>query len=87
MGRPFSAFVNATTRKNFTRSRATHKGALMALRELIQQYETKGAAALDPENLSFEQLADRYREAKMMEAEFVWEKGRRNARAIIIPEL
>lgn len=70
----FSPFVNATTRKNFTRSHATRKDALKALRELIQEFETKGAAALDTENLSFEQLADRYREAKMMEAEFVGER-------------
>ena len=45
----FSPFVNAITRKNFTRSRATRKEALKALRELIQQYETKGVAVLDPE--------------------------------------
>jgi hypothetical protein len=70
----FSPFVNATTRKNFTRSRATRRDALKALRELIQYYETKGAAALDTGNLSFEQLANRYREAKMMEAEFVGER-------------
>jgi integrase len=70
----FSPFVNATTRKNFTRSRATRRDALKALRELIQDYETKGAAALDTGNLSFEQLANRYREAKMMEAEFVGER-------------
>jgi hypothetical protein len=70
----FSPFVNATTRKNFTRSRATRKEALKALRELIQQYETKGLVALDAQSLSFEQLADRYREAKMIEAEFVGER-------------
>lgn len=70
----FSPFVNATTRKNFTRSRATRKDALKALRELIQEYETKGPAALDTHNLTFEQLADRYREAKMMKAEFVGER-------------
>ena len=71
----FSPFVDATKRKNFTRSRETRKDALKALRELIQQYETKGAAAFDHESLTFEQLADRYRKAKMMGAEFV---GKRN---------
>jgi hypothetical protein len=35
----FSPFVNATTRKNFTRSRATRREALNALREMIQQYD------------------------------------------------
>jgi hypothetical protein len=70
----FSPFVNAKSRKNFTRSRTTRKEALQALREMIQQYETKGATAFENENLSFEQLADRYREAKMMQAEFVGER-------------
>jgi len=70
----FSPLVDATKRKNFTRSRTTRKDALKALRELIQQYESKGAATLEPENLTFEQLADRYRAAKMIEAEFVGER-------------
>lgn len=70
----FSPFINAKSRRNFTRSRATRKEALRALREMIQQYETKGATAFENENLSFEQLADRYREAKMMQAEFVGER-------------
>lgn len=70
----FSPFVNATTRKNFTRSRTTRKEALTALRELIQQYEAKGATAFDHENLTFEQLADRYRKARMIKAEFVGER-------------
>lgn len=70
----FSPFVNATTRKNLTRTRATRKEALTALRELIQQYETNGLAALDHENLTFEQLAIRYRNAKMIKAEFAGER-------------
>jgi hypothetical protein len=70
----FSPFVNATARKNFTRSRETRKEALNALREMIQQYEAKGATAFDNQNLTFEQLADRYRDAKMIEAEFIRER-------------
>jgi hypothetical protein len=70
----FSPFVNATARKNFTRSRTTRKDALKALRDLIQQYETKGPTAFENENMSFEQLADRYREAKMIRAEFAGER-------------
>jgi integrase len=70
----FSPFVNATTRKNFTRSRATRREALNALREMIQQYESKGVTAFDNRDLTFEQLADRYRDAKMIEAQFVGER-------------
>jgi hypothetical protein len=47
---------------------------LKTLRELIQEFEAKGAAALDVKNLTFEQLADRYRETKMMNAEFVGDR-------------
>jgi len=70
----FSPFVNATARKNFTRSRTTRREALQALREMIQQYESKGVTAFDNRDLTFEQLADRYREAKMIEAQFVGER-------------
>jgi integrase len=66
--------VNATARKNFTRSRATRREALQALREMIQQYESKGVTAFDNRDLNFEQLADRYRDAKMIEAQFVGER-------------
>lgn len=66
--------MNATTRKNFTRSRATRREALNALREMIQQYESKGVTAFDNRDLTFEQLADRYRDAKMIEAQFVGER-------------
>jgi len=58
----FSPFVNATARKNFTRSRTTRKEALQALRELVQEYESKGVTAFDNRDLNFEQLADRYRD-------------------------
>jgi hypothetical protein len=58
----FSPFVNATARKNFTRSIATRREALQALREMIQQYESKGVTAFDNRDLNFEQLADRYRD-------------------------
>jgi hypothetical protein len=54
--------VNATARKNFTRSRTTRKEALQALRELVQEYESKGVTAFDNRDLNFEQLADRYRD-------------------------
>jgi integrase len=70
----FSPFVNATARKNFTRSRTTRKEALQALRELVQEYESKGVTAFDNRDLNFEQLADRYRDTKMIEAEFVGER-------------
>ncbi len=70
----FSPFVNASKRKNFTRSRTTRKEALTALRELIQEYESKGADAFAHENLTFEQLADSYQKGKMIAAEFVGER-------------
>jgi hypothetical protein len=70
----FSPFVNATARKNFTRSRETRKEALQALRDLVQEYESKGVTAFDNRDLNFEQLADRYRDTKMIEAEFVGER-------------
>ncbi len=70
----FSPFVNATKRKNFTRTRTTRKEALTGLREMIQEYEANGANSVANENLTFEQLASRYRKAKMIKAEFVGEK-------------
>jgi integrase len=70
----FSPFVNATARKNFTRSRETRKEALQALRELVQEYESKGVTAFENRDLNFEELADRYKDTKMIEAEFVGER-------------
>ena len=48
----------------------------------MREFETKGAAALAVKNLTFEQLADRYHEAKMMEAE-----GGRDTRSIFCSKL
>lgn len=66
--------MNATSRKNFTRSRETRKEALQALRDLVQEYESKGVTPFENRDMNFEQLADRYRDAKMIEAEFVGER-------------
>jgi integrase len=70
----FSPYVNATARKNFTRSRETRKEALQALRDLVQEYESKGITPFENRDMNFEQLADRYRDTKMIEAEFVGER-------------
>src|SRR5262245_64248525 len=70
----FSPFVNATTRKNLTRSRETRKEALQALRDLVQEYESKGVTPFENRDMNFEQLADRYKDTKMIKAEFVGER-------------
>jgi hypothetical protein len=57
----------APRRERISPSRQTRKEALQALREMVQQPEAKDVTAFEKRDLNFGQLADRYKDTRMIQ--------------------